>query len=64
MAHFKISYLVPLSILKVNGFFPIRKCKYKYVYNIPRTCPPGPLNLSILPNTQLEYLKKYSTFIK
>ena len=34
-----------------------------------RTYPPGPLKLIILPNTQLEYcqveyFKKYSTFIK
>ena len=38
-------------------------------YIVLRTCPPGPLKLSILPDTQLEhcqveYLKKYSTFIK
>ena len=42
---------------------------YVFPYECPRTYSPGPVKLSILPNTQLEYcqveyFKKYSTFIK
>ena len=41
-----------LSIKTIDGI-----CIHKWTY------PPGPLKLSILPNTQVEYLVKYATWV-